>query len=321
MRLYSSGAATQRTATLLAALPAALLAALPAALLPALLLAAAAAGATAQQPRPVDDGRPLDPAGSVKIFNLYGSVRVIGWARDSVSVNGPLSLGERFMIGGSRFGLKIVVDAPEERRVRGAHLVVHVPVGARVWVKSASAEIEATGVRGGLDLYAVGGNISVAGKPAELNIETMDGSATVTGAPRWLRAKTATGDVTLNGGGDDVGVQTVSGRVQVSDAPRMQRARFETVTGAVRIDGSFDRGGSCTIDTHSGDVTLSLGAIPIGDFDVTSIAGRIENSISTARPTLGAGQRGAQLHFSTDPAGARIVVRTFKGTVMLKSGS
>lgn len=284
----------------------------------ALLLGLGATAAIAQQPRPVDDGRALNATGSVKIFNLYGSVRVIGWARDSVSVTGPLSVGERFMMGGGRAGLKIVVEAPEERRVRGAHLVVRVPAGARVWVKAASAEIEASGIRGGLDLYAVGGNIRVVGNPAELNAETMDGSVSVTGAPAWLRAKTATGDVTLRGGGDDVGVQTVDGLVIVTGATPMQRARFETVTGAVRFDGSLDRGGSCTIDTHSGDVTFVLAGVASGDFDITSITGRIDNGITAARPTLGAGQRGAALRFTTEPAGARIAVRSFKGNIELK---
>jgi hypothetical protein len=271
----------------------------------------------AQQAGTVNEARAVDPTVSIRIFNLYGSIRVIGWDVDSLHVTGPLSLGERFFVGGGRQGMKLGVESAEERTVRGAHLVVHVPRRARVWVKTASAEIDVSGVTGGLDLYSVGARIRVSGDPRELNAEAMDGDIEIAGSPAWLRAKTASGAITVKGTADDAGLSTVSGAIAVTGG-RITRGRFESVTGDVRFDGDFDRGGSFTFDTHSGAVTLALPPTVAADFDLTSIAGVVANALSPAQPVAGRGMRGNELHFATDPGGARVTVRTFKGTITLR---
>src|SRR5688572_6962043 len=72
-------------------------------------------------------------------------------------------------------GMKFFVEANDERALSGNKLELYVPKQARVWVKAGSAEIEATGVTGGLDLNIVGGSVRVNARPRELLVESMDG--------------------------------------------------------------------------------------------------------------------------------------------------
>jgi hypothetical protein len=201
----------------------------------AALLAAPLAVGSAQQP--IEVHRAATPTVSVRIGGDVSSVRVIGWDRDSVAITGSVGAGSRFdggpnVTSGPASGLKYFVDTPDGASIAANRLEIRVPARARVWVKAGSAEVEASGVTGGLDLNIVGGSVRVRGAPRELLVESMDGNVTVEGTPAYARLKTATGDVELRGGAEDVVIATVSGAVRLSGGA-VQRGRFETVTGSV----------------------------------------------------------------------------------------
>ncbi|MEO8577828.1 MAG: DUF4097 family beta strand repeat-containing protein [Gemmatimonadales bacterium] len=261
-------------------------------------------------------GQKLNSDGAVRIYNLVGSVRVIGWNRDSVAVRGSLGKGNSFHMGGAAAGMKMFVEGIDERNPAPADIEVSVPMRAKVWVKTATASIEVSGVTGSLDLYVVGGNIKVTGNPADVNAEAIDGSITIVGSPSWVRAKSASGDVTLDGSSSDVTISTVSGKIDV-DGTRIERAKFESVTGDIRFAGSFERGGLVNFDTHSGTVEVGIPAGNGADFEVASIAGKIDNRLTSTRPVAGRYGRGAELTTSSGNGGTRVVIRSFKGPVTL----
>ena len=263
----------------------------------------------------VNRGIHLDADGAVRIYNLGGSVRVTGWNRDSVVVRGSLGKGSSLHMGGGSKGIKMFVEDADERNPAPAILEVSVPMGAKVWVKTATAGIDLSGVSGSLDLYVVSGAIKVTGDPADVNAEAIDGSIRIDGSPAWLRAKSASGDVVFVGKSADITLSTVSGNITARGS-RFEKAKFETVTGKISFDGSFERGGLTTFDTHSG--TVDLGVSGSADFDVVSIAGTITNKLTSKRPIAGRYGRGSELLTSLGDGGTRIVVRSFKGPVLLR---
>lgn len=211
--------------------------------------------------------------------------------------------------------MKMFVEDMDERNPAPAILEISVPVKAKVWVKTATAGIDVSGVSGSLDLYVVSGAIKVAGDPADVNAEAIDGSIRIGGSPAWVRAKSASGDVVFDGKSADITLSTVSGKIDVRGS-RFEKAKFETVTGNISFDGSFDRGGLSTFDTHSG--TIDLGVSGSADFDVVSISGSIANKLTTKRPIAGRYGRGSELETSSGDGGTRVVVRSFKGPVLLR---
>ena len=283
-------------------------------LLIATLFALATSEASAQAK--LNRGQRLNSDGAVRIYNLVGSVRVIGWNRDSVAVRGSLGKGNTFHMGGSGAGMKMFVEGMDERNPAPADIEVSVPMRAKVWVKTATASIEVSGVTGSLDLYVVGGNIKVTGNPADVNAEAIDGSITIVGSPSWVRAKSASGNVSLDGSSSDVTISTVSGKIDV-DGTRYEKAKFESVTGDIRFAGSFDRGGLVNFDTHSGTIEVGIPAGNGADFEVASIAGKISNRLTSTRPVAGRYGRGAELNTSSGDGGTRVVIRSFKGPVTL----
>ena len=279
-------------------------------------LAAAWCGmaATAGAQERLDRRLPADRDLSLRIFNLTGAVRVIGWDRDSVAVTGTLGKGLRFAMGGTRSAMKLGPDRQDEQHPGPPTILeVRVPRTARVWIKTSSAPVTVDGVRGGLDVYTVDGAIEVAGDPRELRAESMDGDITVTGAPAWVRLKTAAGAVDLRGGGGDVGLSSVSGGLTVSGGP-VERGRLETVSGPIVFAAAMVRGGSYDFDSHGGRVELRIPPDLGVDLEATTLHGMIDGPVTAGR----ARPAGRTFSLVSGDAAARIAVRTFKGSIHLR---
>ncbi|MFN2635404.1 MAG: DUF4097 domain-containing protein [Gemmatimonadaceae bacterium] len=260
---------------------------------------------------------PLGLEGALRVANMVGTVVVHGWNKDTVLVRGILGAGDNFFMGGSYTGAKMFVESTNDRDPKPTKLEIWAPARVRLWIKTATANIDVNDISGGLDLYVVSGTIDVTGNPHELNAEAIDGDIHITGSPPWLRAKTATGAITFQGASADAALSTVSGPIKV-DGGVFERTKIETVTGNITFAGRLDRSGAFDFDTHSGNIDIALPEKSDASFSVVTIAGTITNKISKRGPTPGRFGRGAELTMDTGDGGARISVRTFKGPVTLR---
>jgi DUF4097 and DUF4098 domain-containing protein YvlB len=260
---------------------------------------------------------PLGMEGALRIVNMVGSVIVHGWDKDTVMVRATLGAGDNFYMGGGYTGAKMFVEAVNDRDPKPARLEVWVPARVRLWVKTATANIDVSGVDGGLDLYVVSGTIDVTGNPHELNAEAIDGDIHITGSPPWVRAKSATGTIVFQGASSDAAFSTVSGAVKV-DGGVFERTKIETVTGNINFSGRLDRSGAFDFDTHSGTIDIAIPDKTAASFSVVTIAGGITNNVSKNSPIPGRFGRGAELTMDTSGGGAKVSVRTFKGPVTLR---
>ena len=286
---------------------------------PSLWLCAAIAPLPAQ--KAVSKSWPLNANGAVRIMSTsdLGTIRVIGWDKDSVVVSGTLARGSAFFGGGGRDGVKMFWEPQKgfaPAKLAGvSDLTVRVPARARVWITAALADIEATTLAGQLDITAVGGHVRVKGTPSELRAETMNGDMDVSASPAYLRLKTATGHIAWTGSGEDVVLSTVSGRMIVNGGT-VTRARFESIDGDIRFAGAVARSASVSFDTHGGDITLLLAketeaelsaSAPMSDlFGKRHPASKDPGQRVTSYATLGKPPIG----------GAEIIVRSFKGRVI-----
>jgi DUF4097 and DUF4098 domain-containing protein YvlB len=260
---------------------------------------------------------PLGMEGALRIVNMVGSVVVHGWEKDTVLVRGTLGAGENFFMGGGYTGAKMFVESVNDRDPKPAQLEVWVPARVRLWVKTATANIDVSGVNGGLDLYVVSGTIDVTGDPHELNAEAIDGDIHITGSPPWVRAKSASGTIAFQGASSDAAFSTVSGAVKVEGGV-FERTKIETVTGNINFSGRLDRSGAFDFDTHSGTIDIAIPDKTAVSFSVVTIAGSITNNVSRNSPIPGRFGRGAELTMDASGGGAKVSVRTFKGPVILR---
>jgi len=285
-----------------------------------LLLAAGFAATPALAQKKVERRLPLGMEAAFRIVNMVGSVTVHGWNKDTVLVRAALPQLDKLLMGGSYTGAKMFIDNADERDPKPSRVEVWLPSRARLWIKTATANIDVTGVDGELDLYVVSGTIDVNANPRELNAEAIDGDIHVIGSPSWLRAKSASGTITLRGSSSDAAFSTVSGAIRV-DGGNFERTKVETVTGNITFTGMLDRSGIFDFDTHSGNIDIAIPDKVNADVSVVTISGNITNNLSKARPVSGRFGRGTELNAEIGNGGAKISVRTFKGPVTLRRPS
>ncbi len=252
----------------------------------------------------------------VKIWNPSGTLKLVAWDRDSLHVEGTSAKWASFFFGGVRGGVKFGI---EETMVKGelpkAALIAYVPRGSRVSAKTVDATIEVAHVSG--YYTTVSGSIRVSGSLRELQVESLRGAIDLDVRAPWVRVQGGEGDATIRGAIDDLAASTVAGRltVQVSDAAR---ARLETMTGDLTAQVAVQPSGNLELDSHAGTVELVLDPGSRVDVDATTVAGEIRNQFDKRRPQAGRAGKGATLTFATDPSGARVMVRTYKGTIVVR---
>jgi hypothetical protein len=285
------------------------------------VVALATAATPARAQRKVFAGYAATPDVSVRLFASVGTVQVIGWDKDSVTVSGTVASGSQVSLGGpSPFptrGLKLFVEAPTEQAGREGSLTMRVPRGARVWLKTGSADVTVSDVTGGLDVNVVGGSITVHGNPRELRAESMDGAVTIDGTPSWMRVKTATGDIALRGG-EDIGASTISGTIDARGG-QTERVKLESTTGAIRFALGLTRGAVVEMETHSGPIDVQLSRKIYPEIVAATVTGAIENAWSKVQPVSGREGRGMTLSIPGDQMSGRIELRSFKGKVTVRA--
>lgn len=279
-----------------------------------LLLALLLAPAPLLSQEKVVRGWSLDADASIRIHLAAGRLRITGWERDSLAVTGSISPGGgRFYGGGSGKGAKMGVDTQDWSGSGPAStLEVSVPRGSRLWVKTASAAVEVTGVVGEVDLTSVTGNLTVTGNPRVVTAETVDGIITADGAKAVLRLRAGGGNIAVRGGGGDITASTVGGAIDCT-AERVERARLETVTGPILFTGNVAPGATLDAETHSADITLRLQGTVDAELMLASVGGVIYNRLTPK--ASGPLKSGKPVSFLLGNGGAVISARSFKGAV------
>lgn len=280
-----------------------------------LLLLAAVPGASAQQK--VSRRIAIAPDASIRITNLAGLTRIIGWDRDSIAVTGVVPAGASFFMGGQGRLAKMGVERRDESLPEpGATLEVRVPAGARIWIRSMSATIEAEGLSGEIECTSAGGAVRVNGALRLVIAESMDGALEVSGRSDIVRLKGGSGPITLRGVAGDVLATSVGGPITATEGAII-RGHLETVSGAVTYEGNVDPRGTLEIVTHSGDVTLRVPADLAAEFDLESIDGAILSAFQAKPGAAPKPLRGKPLSFANNGGGAHVSVRSFKGEIRL----
>jgi hypothetical protein len=258
----------------------------------------------------------LSSDASVKVWIPAGSIRLIGWDRDSLVVEGTIGTWDTFYFGGGSSGAKFGLnDPPKGGEAQPARLTAYIPRGASISVRTVSASIEARDVSGWFN--TVGGNIDVSGTATEVQAEAMDGDVLLAVTAPFARARTGSGALSVAGRVEDLGAATVSGGITVT-AQGLVSGRIESVTGKIIFSAPLDRAAVVDIDNHGGSVELLLAPNAAVDVELTSVAGSITNSFDGRVPVTSRKGRGQELSFATDPKGARLVVRTFKAPILLR---
>jgi Putative adhesin len=284
----------------------------PAALLLAALPLAAVAGT------PINKRTAADPAGTVEISNIAGTVTVSGWNRNEVEITGELGKGvERldFTKGDKITRIKVVL--PERsHNVEDTDLIVKVPLGSALSVNTVSADIVAQGVKGAQRVQSVSGDVRTEASGEDIECRTVSGDVNIAGSGQTglVSITTVSGDATATRVAGEVNGNTVSGNFSLGIG-ELTRSRLRSTSGDLAVSGQLAPDARVDIESISGDIRLDLQPPVAAEFEVSSFNGDIRNCFGPKPVRTDEYAPGREWRHKEGAGGARVRIKTLNGDV------
>ena len=273
---------------------------------------------------PVDRQVPADPAGTLEVHNIVGSVEVIGGNRRDVHVTGTLADNvERLDVStdGARVIVRVVMREDSRSWDNGTRLTVEAPAAMELDIRTVSASIDVRGSEGEQRLRSVSGNVVTNGFTSELDASSVSGNVTVRGGGVAGDARTVvksvSGRVTVDGIAGEVQAESVSGRVDIT-ASSLRRAQVSSISGDVSVRSGLASDSRIEAETTSGDVTFVIAGDAAAEYELSSFSGNIRNCFGPPAPAASSfGPPSREHRFREGSSNARVRANTMSGTIEL----
>jgi DUF4097 and DUF4098 domain-containing protein YvlB len=252
--------------------------------------------------------------GMVELQAARGEIIVSSWSRDQVRVRATSERSAlRFDASPSTLNLGLRSGSSRSGDTR---FELTVPVGVRIRANSSSGDIRIAGSKGEVEARTQRGDVVVEDVgPAD--VTAFSGDVSVSGVNGELRVSVLSGDVRVRQVSGDVEVKTVSGEVDLRDV-RSKYVRVGSTSGDITFDGTIDAAGRYELQTHSGDVALTLPANVGAQLTVATYSGGIESDFPLVLPPGPHGDS-KRFNFTLGRGGARITAESFSGDITIRS--
>ena len=267
---------------------------------------------------PINERAAANPAGSVEVSNVAGTVRVIGWDRNEVEVTGELGVGAEkleFAVADKVTRIKVIRPS-KSSNVEDTDLVVRVPAASRLSVNTVSADIEVQGLLGAQRLQSVSAEISTAAAGEDVECKSVSGDVTVNGSFKkgLLTITTVSGDATALRVAGEVNANTVSGDITLG-LGETNRSRVRSTSGDLTMAALLAADGKLDAESISGDVRLELVGAVDAEFDLSSFNGEIRNCFGPKAVSTSEYAPGKELRFREGQGSAHVRIKTLNGDI------
>jgi hypothetical protein len=278
--------------------------------------------AGAQRNRPASNRQRIDSTfafsrtGELSISVRGGEVRVTGWARNDARV---VAIGDRGTITMDASSSRIQLGVRPQTMSR-AQFEINVPIGVRVNVSAASANIDVSGTRGELSLTTVNGKITASDGAGRTRIGTAAGTVELQRLSGESHVGSMTGPITITEIDGELSLTTITAPAKIRQAD-LSGLTVEAAQGNLDFSGRLSAQGKHNIETFGGNVELHFPADFAATIDMESLNGKLRTDFDvTMRPrnTAGQARTGERQQYTINGGGALITISTFNGGVFLR---
>src|SRR5262249_23361551 len=149
-----------------------------------------------------------------------------------------------------------------------------------------------------------------------VSLSSVEGEVALSNASGRITISSVDGDVTVSGARGDVQVSAVDGAVRV-DGMDASGGDVSTVGGGVAFSGGFQCNGRYRLNSHDGDVTVTIPSLDAA-VSVVTYEGDFDSDFEVT--INGTGKR-KRLDFTVGKGCARVELESFDGSVRLRKGS
>jgi DUF4097 and DUF4098 domain-containing protein YvlB len=288
----------------------------------------------------VSESLPSTNVTNVSINNHSGSINVVGWDKDRISVTGTLDddaeklifeqKGAQVLIkveyprmdNWSADGSKITVFMPKNIRMKSSSISSDIHISnlhGGVEVKTVSGDVLAKNVTQSVELNSISGNIKTDKLSGKVSLSAVSGDIKDTDSTGRLEIRAVSGEVVINSQAKEVFFNNVSGGSKLNLADVME-LRIRTVSGDLQAKVTLNEKALLKASTVSGDLAFTFQKGIDADFSLkSSVGGDIDNNITKDKTEHDEYGPGAKLNFQTVNGSALVRVSTVSGNVEVSS--
>ncbi len=191
---------------------------------------------------------------------------------------------------------------------------IAMPAGTSAEVHSVNGDIQVRDLDGGLTVRTTSGDVELRHLSGQLQVESVSGDVALeSGAVAGADVRTVSGDIDLHGVSQKLAVETASGDIDVEgDANTLT---LGSASGDIAYRGSLAGESASSLNTISGDVSITLAQQSSFVLDASTVSGDLANQFELSGATLAP----KAVHGRAGAGNATLTVRTTSGDIELRA--
>ncbi|GAA0811552.1 DUF4097 domain-containing protein [Colwellia sp. D2M02] len=276
---------------------------------------------------------------NVMIDNRSGSVNVVGWDKDKISLSGEL--GDEvesltFKQKGAQAYIKVEYPNTSGWNSSGSALTIFMPKHISVDFTGVSSELALSNLHGGIEagtvsgdivakdlshnieLSSISGNISSSDLSGKISLSVVSGDIDDNNSQGRLQIKTVSGHIVSESVASEVSLNIVSGDSDLSLADVVE-LRVSTVSGDVDVKLALKDKGLLKASSVSGNLQFIFQKDINADFALESnVGGDLINKLSDVKAKEAKYGPSSTLNFQMGDGSSTVRVNTVSGNVIVK---
>ena len=272
----------------------------------------------------IDTILPFSANGSVDVSLIAGAMKITTWNQNQVKVvastTGDPSL--QFDVSGSHLSLEQSGRRNGNRNVGTATYDIVVPAGTRATLSAVSGSVDASGLKGSVEINVVSGRVDVRDLGSSLSVEGVSGDIVANHVASDVRVQNVSGRLTVTSVGGTLNAETVSGGVTARGVGG-DRVHITTVSGTIDFTGAPTRSARYDFETHSGRTDIRLASNASALVGVETFSGSVTNDYPGAvrRRNSDPDDDRTNYEYIIGHGDARVRAQTFSGSVHITQGN
>lgn len=273
--------------------------------------------------------------GKVFLSNVSGDIEVRTWPQEQVKIDAtkvteassPEKAKEdaaQVTIEVTKVGNVLRIETKYPEHLGGlfhkslkvsVNYVLWIPDKASAEIKDVSGDIIVEGVGGPLTAKSVSGDVDVRKAAMGADCDAVSGDLRLSDVAGDVNLKTVSGTITATRIKGSIEAETVSGDIDLSEVSDAMVVKGKVLSGNLTYEGKINPQGRYNLNSHSGNVVMTIPSDSAFEFEASSFSGNIESDF----PIEVSGKISRkEIHGVVNKGGASIKLATFSGDVHLK---
>jgi uncharacterized protein (DUF2345 family) len=253
------------------------------------------------------------PGTRLQVENFQGETVVRTWDKSAIRI---VAAGDdRNRLDVRNLGTVLTVKSQSRYGPpRHVEYQITVPVRTELTIKGVYNDVTVDGVQGGISVETVNGGIEVRGGDGFISLKSVDGDVRLSDAKGRITVSSVNESVEVTNANGDISAETVNGDVKLQGITSAS-VTATSVNGEIVYDGTIEDAGQYSLNTHNGDVTVTVPERANATVDVSTYNGEFDpGGISVQVSHLSRNR----FTFVLGSGSGRLTLESFQGTISLR---